>query len=210
VRIHRIGLVAGLLLAAQLAGTGCILIPKIEKRNVRLVVSRIATVPLHATGATNTISAASTVNLRDSIDLAAAVSDAGIDAAQLDSVVIGKVEYRVVSKDATAGRAIDHANIQVRAGRTTGAYTDLILDFSHPADAVTPWTRAPLASAGVTELNQMLAAILAEIKTGTPANENLGYTLTGASAPTTTATDFWYEIRLTILMSGRIKTDVLN
>jgi hypothetical protein len=56
----------------------------------------------------------------------------------------------------------------------------------------------------------VLAAILAEIKTGTPANENLGYTLTGASAPTTTATDFWYEIRLTILMSGRIKTDVLN
>lgn len=186
-RIHRIGLVAGLLLAAQLAGTGCILIPQIEKRSVRLVVSRIATAPLHATGATNTISAATTINLLDCMDIAAAVSSAGIDSSKLDSVVIGKLEYRVVIPDATAGRAITNGNIHVAAGGL--ALTPLIATCSHSADAVTPWTRATLTPGGVTALNTMLAAVLAELKGGALADEHLGYTVSGTSAPAT-PTDF--------------------
>jgi len=82
VRIHRIGLVAGLLLAAQLAGTGCILIPKIEKRNVRLVVSQYATVPIHAVGAINTGTFAGALagNLGDVVSIRQALDNAGIDA----------------------------------------------------------------------------------------------------------------------------------
>ena len=207
-RIHRIGLVVGLLLMAQLAGTSCILFPTIVKRRVNLVVARIATVPLHATGATNSFTGNNTVNLRDSIDLAQAVSDAGIDIENVDKIVVGKVQYRVVVADLTAGRQITAGNVKVAAGG--GALTDLIVGFSHAADAPTVWLTAGLNSAGVTQLNQMLASILAELKGGASADEHIGYSVTGTSAPPTTPTDFWYEIRVTLLISGKIDTKVLN
>jgi hypothetical protein len=207
-RIHRIGLVAGLLLAAQLAGTSCIFIPKIEKRNVRLAVSQVLTVPLHATGATNTIAASTSVNLRDSVDFAQIVDDAGIDVSKVDTIVVSKVEYRVAVKDATAGRAISNATVNVSVAG--GASTPLVTSFSGAADAVTPWTRANLNSSGTAQLNAMLGAVLRELKGGPSANEHVTCDLGGQSLPISVATDFWYEIRLTILVSGTVETDVPN
>jgi len=207
-RIPRVGIVAGVLLLAQLAGTSCILIPKIVDRSVRMVVAQVASVPLHATGATNTIAGANVINLRDSVNIAQAVRSAGIQIDSVSSIVVSKVEYKVLSPDATPGRQITNGHIQVSAAG--GAYTDLIVSFSHGAGAVTPWTRAPLTAAGVTQLNQMLASILAELKGGPTADEHIGYTITGTSAPTTTPTDFWYAIRVTFEVSGRLKTKVLD
>jgi hypothetical protein len=207
VRIHRIGLVAGVLLAAQLAGTGCILIPKIEKRDVRMVVSQVATVPLHALGTGTTYSGSASVNLRDSVDIGAALASAGIDVSDVDSVVIGKVEYRIVAADANAARAITGGTLQVSAGG--GSLTNLIVGFAHSAGAVTPWTRADLTPAGVNVLNQMLQAILTDLQGGATADEHIGYVVSGNSSPSGT-TDFWYEVRLTIMVAGNIQTDVLN
>jgi hypothetical protein len=211
VRIHRIGLVTGLLLAAQLAGTGCILIPKIEKRNVRLVVSQYATVPVHATGAINTgtFTGSLSGNLGDIVSIRQALDNAGIDVSKVDSVVVGKIEYRVSTADATPGRQITAAQVQVSTSGS--ALTDLIVGFSHPAGAVTPWLRADLTPAGVARLNALLSAVVREIRFGSPAaDQRIGYSVSGVSAPTTTATDFWYEIRITLLISGTVETSVPN
>jgi hypothetical protein len=207
-RTSRIALVAGLLLAAQVVGTGCILVPKLEDRNVRLVVARIATVPLHATGSTNTFAGANTVDLRDSVDLASAVDAAGIDLSKVDKVVLTKVEYRVVVADANPSRQITNGNVQVSVG--SGSLTPLMTGFSHSAAAVTPWLTAPLNSAGVTQINNLLAAILTELQGGAAADQHIGYAVSGTSAPTSAATDFWYEIRITIQVSGTQAVKILN
>ena len=207
-RIHRIGLVTGLLLAAQLAGSGCIMIPKIEKRNVRLAVSQAATVPLHASGSSNMISGSSQVNLRDSLNFARAIQDAGINVSKVDTIVVTKIEYRVAQKDATPGRAISSALVNI--GVSGGSSTPLITSFSHAADVVTPWTRADLNAAGTAQINTMLAAVLRELKGGPAANENITCTLSGQSLPINVATNFWYEIRLTFSISGTVETDVPN
>ena len=91
-----------------------------------------------------------------------------------------------------------------------GALTNLITGFSHGASQTTGWLTAPLTAAGVTQLNNMFAAIVTELKGGAPANETLHYVLSGTSAPTTSATDFWYQIRVTLQISGKIKTKVLG
>jgi hypothetical protein len=211
VRIHRIGLVAGLLLAAQLAGTGCILIPKIEKRNVRLVVTQFATFPIHATGAVNSgvFSGTLSGNLADIVSIRQALDDAGIDASKVDSVVIGKIEYRVSVPDPNSTRQITAGH--VRVSTAGGALTDLMVGFSHSAGAVTPWLRADLTPAGVAKLNALLGSIVREIRFGSPvADQRIGYDVAGTSAPVASQTDFTYEIRLTIMISGLVKTDVLN
>ena len=210
-RIHRIGLVAGLLLAAQLAGTGCILIPKIEKRNVRLVVSQYATVPIHAVGAINTGTFAGALagNLGDVVSIRQALDNAGIDVSKVDSVVVGKIEYRVSVPDATPTRQITAGHVQVSTAG--GALTDLMVGFSHSAGAVTPWLRADLTPAGVAKLDALLSAVVREIRFGSPAaDQRIGYSVSGVSAPTATATDFYYEIRLTLLISGTVETSVPN
>ena len=210
-RHNRIGLVAGLLLAAQLAGTGCILIPKIEKRNVRLVVSQVATVPLPATGSINSgtyTAGPGGISLGSVVDFQQALGDAGFDASQVDSIKIGKIEYRVSVADPTPSRAITNGHVQINV--SGGPAVDLITGFTHSAGAVTPWLRAPVTTAGVQALNQLLAGILLQLQGGPNVLDNVGFAANGDSAPLNAATSFTYEFRLTILISGKVKTDVLN
>ncbi len=207
-RIHRIGLIAALLLATQLLGTGCILIPKIADRVVSLVTGGSIIVPLHAGGTTNLSADAKTINLRDSLDIAAVLKNAGVDADSVTSITVQSVQWRIVTPDPTAGRTIN-GTILVGTG-AQGASSALITNFSGSATAVTGWQTATLNSAGMSQLNLLLAAILTELHGGAMADERISYAESGSSSPTSVNTNFDYEVKLTLSIVGKVKTKVLT
>jgi hypothetical protein len=207
-RIHRIGLIAALLLATQLLGTGCILIPKIADRVVSLVTGGSIIVPLHAGGSTNLSADAKTINLRDSLDIAAVLKNAGVDADSVTSITVQSVQWRIVNPDPTAGRTIN-GSILVGTG-ALGATSTLISNFSGSATAVTGWQTATLNSAGMSQLNLLLAAILTELHGGAMADERISYAESGTSSPTSVNTNFDYEVKLTLSIVGKVKTKVLT
>jgi hypothetical protein len=208
VRIHRIGLVTALLLATQLVGSGCILIPKPEDRVVSLVTGGSLIVPLHASGQQNLSADSKTINLRDSLDLKSVLANAGIDADSVKSITIQSVQWRILTPDPTASRTI-YGSILVGTG-ASAASTPLISNFSGNAGAVTDWQTATLNSNGMALLDTWLAAILADLKGGPQADERISYAETGTSAPTAVNTNFDYEVKLTLSMVGNVKTTVLT
>ena len=207
-RIHRIALVTALLLATQLLGTGCILIPQVKDRVVSLVTGGSIVVPLHAGGITNLSANAKTINLRDSLDIAAVLANAGVDADSVSSVTIQSVQWRIVNADPTTTRTIT-GTILVGTG-AMGATAPLITSFTGSAGAVTGWQTATIGASGMAQLDLLLASILTELHGGARADERISYAESGASSPTSVNTNFDYEVKLTLSIVGRVKTKVLT
>jgi hypothetical protein len=207
-RIHRMVTIAAVLLVAQVFGTGCVLVPTIKDRVVELVTGAQTAVPFHAQGSINAYSDSKTINLRDSVDVASVISDAGIDVSDVTSITLSGVAYRITVADPTAGRQITNAQVAVAVGGNSSA--NLVSSFTAKADAATGWITPALTAGGVTQLNNLLAAILAELKGGAPANEHITYTVTGNSTPSATPTNFQYELRISLSIVGKVKTKVLT
>jgi hypothetical protein len=208
-RNPRIALTAALLLAAPLFTSGCITTPSIKDRVVDLVASSSASDTLHALGATNTLTASpKTIDLGASLDVGQALSDAGLDISNVKSITLSAVSYRVFIPDPTAGRTITNGNVTIAVG--AGSSNPLLVNFSGKADAVTGWITPTLGATAVGQLNTLLAGWLAELKGGAPVNKNLTYSVSGTSAPTSTPTNFYYELKLTVSIVGTVKVKILS
>lgn len=207
-RLSRILLATALLAGAQALTSGCILFPKLEDRVVELATNGSVAAPFHATGVINSFSQSKSIDLKDSLDVAKLLDDAGIDVANVESIKLAAVSYRITQADPTSGRKIQHGHVSFQ--RSGGPAVDLASEFEANADAVTGELTPTLNAPGVAEVNGMLADLLAQLKGGPVANTAFTYALSGNSVPSDVNTDFVFEFRITVSIVGTVKTKVIN
>ncbi len=207
-RARKVLSLAALALTAQVMASGCLLFPELKDKIVELATTGTVTADFHAQGIVNTYTEIKTINIRDSVDIAKVLTDAGIDVADVKKITVGGVAYRITVADPTTGRQITNGSITVQ--RQGGLAADLVTNLTANADAVTGWITPTLDPAGVTELNNLLADILTELQGGAAANEVITYTVSGNSVPVDVSSDFKYQLRLTISVVGTVKVKTLE
>jgi hypothetical protein len=207
-RARKVLSLAAFALTAQVMASGCLLFPELKDKIVELATSGTVTADFHAQGIINTYTEIKTIDIRDSVDIAQVLTDAGIDVADVKKITVGGVAYRITAADPTTGRQIQNGSITVQ--RQGGLAADLVTNFTANADATTGWITPTLDPAGVTELNNLLADILTELQGGAAANEVITYTVSGNSVPADVSSDFRYQLRLTISVVGTVKVKTLE
>lgn len=203
-----------LALPLAMMGSGCILIPEIEKRIVELAVGHSIIVPFTSLGETNTHNDTETINVGLDVSLDQILADNGISASDVKDVKLAGVAYRVTK--AEAGRTITGGTVEFRRHPTgtdpgTPAYTPLVTSFTGNAGSTTGWITVALDATGVTAVNTLLTDLLNEAKgLGVAPNKFVTYHVNGVSNPVADPTDFKWEFRLSLTIVGSFKTDVVN
>lgn len=198
-----------LVLALGVGNGGCMLIPEIKDRIVELAVGGSTVVEIVSNGTVNNHDEMSTIDVLSGFNLGQILADAGIDVSKVTNIALSGVDYRVTVADPAAGRRILNGNVTI--ARNGGSALDLISGFTAAADAVTGWQVAPLdpGGAAVTEINTMLNDILAALPGNPPANlTTLTYHVTGQSAPADVATNFTWEVKIRITITGTVQVSV--
>jgi len=200
-----------LVLALGLANGGCMLIPEIKDRIVELAVGGSTAVEFVSVGTINTFNETSTVDILDGFNLAQILSDAGVDVASVTHIKISGVDYRVTVPDPNASREIVDGTITTN--RNGSGPLPLISGFSAAAGAASDWQPAPLDpnGAAVADLNAMLQSILDALKNGTspPANlTTITFHIGGQSVPTLVPTNFTWQMKVKITITGTVTVSV--
>jgi hypothetical protein len=147
--------------------------------------------------------------LGQELDLVDILDSAGIDVSNAQGIFLSGVEIRVTIPDDTEGREITQTNVMV--GRDGGALVPLVTGFSQAADAVTDWVPVSLEAGGVGLINGILDDFLQAAKNDEDLDSLiLNYSWEGLSTPTDVRTDFFWEIRLNVNITGTVEVDVLG
>ena len=198
-----------LVLAFGVLNGGCVLIPEIKDRIVELAVGGSTVVEFVSNGTTNTYNETNTVNILDGFNLAQILADNGIDYTNVTQVALAGVEYRITVADPTTGRKIVNGNITIDRDGALGL--PLITGFTTNADAVTDWQVAPLdpGGAAVASINTMLNDIRTELPLSPPPNvTTITYHVTGQSVPALVPTNFTWEMKVKITITGTVTVKV--
>jgi hypothetical protein len=204
----RLATVLGVALLVPMFTSGCLTTPTIADRVVDLVTTQSVTEGFTADGTNNITVDTKTIDINNEINISDALSNAGIDVSDVSSISVSNVAYRITRGDTNAADRTIDGNVQVAC--QGHASVGLIDHFTGAAGAPTDWTYPVLNSAGVGQINALLADLLTQVKGGATANSTLTYTINGVSSPTSVATDFDYELRLTINIVGKVKTKILT
>lgn len=191
-----------------LTSSSCLLIPEIEKRTVELAVSGSAKVTFNSVGTLNNHDDLQAIDIRDHVDIAQALDDAGVSVENVQSISLAGVSYRTVRLDPTADRQIVGGTVTFQ--RQGGAEVPLVTSVTENVNTVTSYKTATISAAGVAEIDDLLQELLAELQGGPPANTAFSYHVTGQSVPGAVGTDFAWEIKLDIHMVGTIDVEVPN
>jgi hypothetical protein len=184
---------------------GCILIPEIKDRIVELALTGDTVVEFHATGSSGVIDELKTINLRDSVDLVKILDDAGVDVNDVTNIALSGVAYRVSVADANPSKQIAGGSVTIARGG--GSAQPLVTSFTAGAGAVSNFTTAPLDAAGVTIINALLTDWLTEVQGGAPAVTTITYHATGTTTPAP-STDFYWQLKITLAVTGKVKVSV--
>ena len=201
-----------LVLALGLMNGGCMLVPEIKDRIVELAVGGSTEVEFVSSGTLNTFNETSPpINVLDGFNLAQILADAGVDVASVTHIKISGVDYRVTIPDPDASREI--VNGAVTTDRNGSGPLALISNFSAGAGAASDWQPAPLdlGGAAVGDLNAMLQSILDGLKSGTPTPASLTtiiYHITGQSVPGNVPTNFTWQMKVKITITGTVTVSV--
>lgn len=195
-----------LVVALAVMSGGCLLIPDIKDKVVELAVTGSTVVEFHATGLINSFDEVKSIDLRDSVDLQGILDDAGIDVSKVTNIALSGVAYRVSVADPEPSRQIVGGTVNITRGG--GSEQPLVTAFSAPAGAVTGYTTATLDPAGVGELDDLLDEWLAELKGGALANTVFSYHVSGESSPANVNTDFYWQVKITISITGTVDVSV--
>jgi hypothetical protein len=213
-RTARFALVAVVAAVTVAANSGCITVPQVKDREVELAGSGSVSEKFVASGTMNVqVPVTQTVDIGDKLDLQGVIKDAGIDPGDVIRITLSNVSYRVVVADhspRTVAGSVDVRADTTGSGSFSGSTKAFITSFSADAHSVTPWANAKLDKAGVHALNDMLAHLLFQAKSGQAATGKIEYTVAGTSSPASVNTSFTYEIRLTLSVVGRVKTQILT
>lgn len=194
-------------------GANCPSIPSIQERIVELVMGGSITEEFHALGEINDKGEVGQEDLAnplgEALDLTEILDGAGIDVSDTDGIALAGVEIRVTIPDDTPGREITNTTVMV--GRDGAGLVPLVTGFSQSATAVTGWIPVSLEAGGVGVINGILEDFLDAAKAGEDLDSViLNYSWEGLSVPTDVVTDFHWEIRLSINITGTVEVDVLG
>jgi hypothetical protein len=200
-----------LVLALGLMNGGCMLIPEIKDRIVELAVGGATQVEFVSSGTLNTFNETSTLDVLSGFNLAQILNDAGIEVSNVTNIRISGVDYRVTIPDPDATREI--VNGTVTTNRNGSGALPLVSNFSAGAGATSDWQPAPLdpGGAAVTDLNAMLQSILDALKLGTSPPSNLTtitYHITGQSLPGNVPTNFTWQMKVKLTITGTVTVSV--
>lgn len=198
-----------LVLALGVMNGGCVLIPEIKDRIVELAVGGSTVVEFVSNGTINTYNETNTVNVLDGFNLGQILADNGIEYANVTNIALSGVEYRITVPDPQSGRQIVDGNITIDRDGVIGM--PLITGFTANADAVTGWQVLPLdpGGAAVASINAMLNDIRTELPYSPPPNvTTVTYHLTGQSVPLVVPTNFTWEMKVKITITGTVKVSV--
>jgi hypothetical protein len=200
-----------LVLALGLMNGGCMLIPEIQDRIVELAVGGATEVEFVSSGTLNTFNEANTLDVLSDFNLAQILDDAGVEVSNVTNIKISGVDYRVTIPDPEAAREI--VNGTITTDRNGSGPLPLVSHFSAGAGAPGAWQPAPLdpGGAAVTDLNAMLQSILNALKLGTSPPSNLTtitYQLTGQSLPGNVPTNFTWQMKVKITITGTVTVSV--
>lgn len=198
-----------LVVALAVMNGGCVLIPEIKDRIVELAVGGSTVVEFVSNGTINNHDETNTVDVLSGFNLGQILFDAGIDVSKVTNIALSGVEYRVKVADPQAGRQIVNGNVTI--SRNGGSALTLISGFNAAAGAVTGWQVAPLDPGGtaVTEINAMLNEILNALPGNPPTSATtLTYHVTGQSLPANIGTNFTWEMKVKITITGTVQVSV--
>lgn len=199
----------GLIAVSGMGASGCPLIPEVHQKAVELAVGGSTAADFAAEGEINFHNDVEVVDLAAGLDLASVIDDAGIDVSKVKDIKVSGVSYRTTRPDPTPNRRIVDGSVTIARG--AGAPVSLVDSFQADVNAATSFQTAPLNPAGVALLNDLVADLLNELKTGTPAgNTTVTIHVTGASSPTNVPTDFEYQLKLDVSIVGTVDVDVVE
>ncbi|MFC1573397.1 hypothetical protein ACFL6M_07345 [Candidatus Eisenbacteria bacterium] len=195
-----------------LQGSQCLPIPSVEEKVVELTVGSTITIPVHATGYLGVHDDTEIVEIADSLDIAAILADAGIDAGDLIDLTMTGVAYRVTVPDPNPDREITSGNVTIQRG--AGPIETVVSNFEETVNTVTDWKDATLDPTGVAVFNDVLGDLVEEANGGAPAtNTTLTFHVTGNSTPSgdpEDSADFWWELRVYFSVVGVITLDFVT
>lgn len=198
-----------LVLVFAVMNGGCVLVPEIKDRIVELAVGGSTTVEFVSSGTVNSFNETNTVDVLSGLNLAQILADAGIDVSTVSKIALSGIDYRVTVADPDPGREIVGGTVTI--ARNGSGALPLISNFNAGAGAVSDWVPAPLdpGGTGVAEINAMLNEILAALPGSPPTTATtVTYHLTGQSLPTLSPTNFTWEMKIKITITGTVTVSV--
>jgi len=204
-QLHSAGLLTALCAVfLTLTGSSCPLIPDIEEKVIELAVGGSTTVAFEARGIINEKGQVECFDLADSLDLAQILEDADIDS--VTGIALAGVAYRVTRADPNPERTISNTTVLIR--RDGGSDVPLLVNFEDTAGETYDFRTATLDPAGVAVVNAMLEDLLDAVQNNQPANVSGCVTWMGQSLPPSEDTNFDWEIRIDVTISGTITLDL--
>lgn len=208
-RTTRIRLLGVLLVAASIAGNGCILIPEIKDRIVQLAAGGTTTALFDAAGMLNTFDKTSSVDIGAEVDLAKILDDAGIDVADVKGIKVSGISYRVSRLDPDATREIQGGTVTVQRPGVTVSDVPVITSFNETVNTVVNFKTAPVDPAGIALINGLLTDMLTSVQSGTAlVNPVLTYHINGVSSPTGVTSNFEWQIKVNVSILGEVSVSV--
>jgi hypothetical protein len=138
------------------------------------------------------------VDIKEDMDVEAALDDADVDPADIDELQVVQVFYKVTR--AEAGRTIDNGLLEFTRVNVGGPFV-LASGFSADMGAETDWIDVTdHLQPGINQINNFLSEYLAELKgTGPPVqNTQFMYHVSGNSNPGSTPTNFQWRVKIVI------------
>ena len=217
-RLSRLQQALALVLVMLTVEGGCVILPEVKSKIVELVASGTACDTLEAIGIINDHDDRSSFDIKDGIDIQQLAEDAGIDLDLVDSVFVSGVTYKTTMPDPDPGREIVNGNVTVQRGNIVGgnftgvgSAVNIITGFNVLVNSVTTDTTAPVTPAGIQLIQQLLNECLQEAKGGPPAlNTAIEYHVTGQSLPQNIATNFKWQICVSLNMKAPTEVDVIE
>ena len=194
--------------ALAVANGGCVLIPELKERAVELAIAGTTSQDFTVQSDNTSFDAVNAnIDLSTDLDLAQALSDAGIDVSKVGKIALSGISYRIKRADANAAQSITGGTITIqRLAGHPSPVTNLVTGFTGSAGVTsTKFTDVPLDANGVAVVNQLLD----DIKAALPGALSTGaMTIHLAGGTTVTKPDFDVEVKLTISITGTVTVKV--
>jgi hypothetical protein len=160
---------------------------------------------IDSTGGSNYHEDTNAVDLRDDLDLASALDDAGIDRSEVSAIHVVQVFYRITAPQ--AGKMLTNGHLTVERGDIAGGFvpsgSEVVVADGYTADLGTTspdWIDVTDSiRPGINVLDALAGDLLNELKTGTPAQHTaVRYHVSGNVEPGDTETHVGWSLRILI------------
>lgn len=160
-------------------------------------------VDIQSSGGQNHHNNTRAIDLKNELDLAGALDDAGVSASDVKSIAVTQIFYRIVSPQ--AGKQETNGHVEITRGTLNGGLftggTAVVVADGYGADLGTlspDWIDITnTLKPGITVLNGLATDLLNELKNGTPAqNTAILYNVSGDVTPSSTPTLVGWKIKI--------------